>query len=56
MQDTRQQLEVLLKAERIKEIEKNLKKLKKKLQRTKVGLRHSKKMVTFTAIDPDCID
>ena len=47
---------MLLKAERTKEIEKNLKKLKKMLQRTKVDLKPSKKMVTFTTIDPDCID
>ena len=56
LQDTRQQPEVLLKVERAKEIETNLKKLKKKLQRTKVDLRHSRKMVTFTGTDPDCID
>ena len=56
LQDTRQQPEVLLKVERAKEIETNLKKLKKKLQRTKVDLRHSRKMVTFTSTDPDCID
>ena len=56
MQDTWQQLEVLLKGERSKEIEKNLKKLKKKLQRTKVDLKHSRKMVTFTSTDPNCID
>ena len=56
LQDTRQQPKVLLKAERAKEIEKNLKKLKKKLQRTKVDLRHSRKMVTFTSTNPDCIN
>ena len=56
LQDTRQQPEVLLKAKRAKEIETNLKKLKKKLQRTKVDLRHSRKMVTFTSTDLDCID
>ena len=56
MQDTRQVPEVLLKAERTKEIEKNLKKLKKKMQRTKLDLIHSKKIVTFTATNPDCID
>ena len=33
-----------------------MKKLKKKLYRTKVDLKHSKKMATFTAIDLDCIE
>ena len=47
---------MLLKVERAKEIETNLKKLKQKLQRTKVDLRHSRKMVTFTSTDPNCID
>ena len=47
---------MLLKAKRTKEIEKNLKKLKKKLQRTKVDLKHSKKMIAFTATDPDSFD
>ena len=56
LQDTQQQPEVLLKVDRAKEIQTNLKKLKKKLQRTKVDLRHSRKMVTFTSTDPDCID
>ena len=40
---------MLLKAERTKEIE-------EKLQRMKVDLRHSKKIVIFTTTDPDCID
>ena len=31
-----------------------MKRLKKKLQRTKVDLKHSKKMVAFTTTDPKC--
>ena len=40
---------MLLKAEQSKEIERELKKLKKKLHMTKVDLKHSKKMVAFSA-------
>ena len=36
------------------EIETNLKRLRKKLQRTKADLKHSKKMAKFTATDPEC--
>ena len=57
VQDTWQLPEVLLKIDRSKEIEMDLKKLKKKLHRTKVVyLKHSKKMVAFSASDPDCIE
>ena len=56
MQDIRQLPEVFLKANKSKEIEKNLKRLRKKLQRTKVDLKHSKKMAAFTASDPECIE
>ena len=56
VQDIRQQPNVLLKAERCKEIERDFKKLKKKLHRTKVDLKHSKKMAAFSATDPNCID
>ena len=56
LQDTQQLPKVLLKVERTKEIEKDLKKMKKKLQKTKVDLTHSKKMVAFTATDQDYFD
>ena len=36
------------------EIETDLKRLRKKLQRTKVDLKHNKKMAKFTATDPEC--
>ena len=36
------------------EIETNLKRLRKKLQRTKVDLKHSKKMAKIIATDPEC--
>ena len=54
VQDIRQLPEILLKADRMTEIETELKRIKKKLQRTKVDLKHSKKMAKFTAIDPEC--
>ena len=56
MQDIRQLPEVLLKVNRSKEIETGLKRLRKKLQRTKVDLKHSKKMAAFTATHPECIE
>ena len=46
--------EVVIKAERCKEINTDLKKVRKKLHRTKVDLKHSKKMVAFSATDLDC--
>ena len=56
VQDTWQLPEVLLKTNRSKKIEMDLKKLKKKIHRKKVVfLMHSKKMVAFSAIDPDCM-
>ena len=54
VQETQQLPEVVIKAERCKEINTDLKKLRKKLHRTKVDLKHSKKMVAFSATDPDC--
>ena len=54
IQDIRQLSEVLLKVDRMIEIETDLKRLRKKLQRTKVDLKHSKKMAKFTATDPKC--
>ena len=54
VQETRKLPEVVMKAERCKEINSNLKKLKKKLHRLKVDLKHSKKMAAFSATDPDC--
>ena len=54
VQEHRELLEVVMKAERCKEINTDLKKLKKKLHRLKVDLKHSKKMVAFSATDPDC--
>ena len=36
------------------EIETELKRIRKKLQRTKIDLKHSKKMAKFTATDPKC--
>ena len=54
MQEIRQLPEVVIKAERCKEINTDLKKLKKKLHWTKVDLKHNKKMVAFSAIDLDC--
>ena len=54
VQDIRQLPKVLLKADRMTEIETDLKRLRKKLQRTKVDLKHSKKMAKFTATDPEC--
>ena len=56
MRDIRQLPEVLLKADKNKEIETDLKRLRKKLQRTKVDLKHSKKMAVFSATDPKCIE
>ena len=38
----------------MKEIETGLKRLRKKLQRTKVDLKHSKKMAAFTTTEPEC--
>ena len=55
VQDIRQLPEVLLKANKSKEIETNLKRLRQKLHRTKVDLKHSKKMVAFSATNLDCI-
>ena len=54
VQDIRQLPKVLIKADRMKEIETYLKRLRKKLQRTKVDLKYSKKMAKFTTIDPEC--
>ena len=54
MQETRQLLEVVIKTERCKEINTELKKLRKKLHRLKVDLKHSKKMAAFSATHPDC--
>ena len=54
VQETRELPEVVMKAERCKEINMDLKKLKKKLHRLKVDLKHSKKMAAFSATDPDC--
>ena len=45
---------MVIKAERCKEINTKLKKLRKKLHRLKVDLKNNKKMVAFSAIDPDC--
>ena len=56
VQDIRQLLEVLLKVDRSKEIETYLKRLRKKRQRTKVDLKHSKKMAAFSATELDCIE
>ena len=56
MQDIRQLPKVLLKAHKSKELETDLKRLRKKRQRTKVDLKHSKKMAAFSATDPDCIE
>ena len=56
MQDIRQLPRVLLKADRSKEIERDLKRLRKKRQRTKVDLKHSKRMAAFSATNPDCIE
>ena len=53
MQQTRQLPEVVLKAERSKEIDMDLKRLRKKLHRTKVELKHNKKMAAFSATDLD---
>ena len=55
VQDIRQLPEVLLKVDKSKEIETDLKRLRKKLHRTKVDLKHSKKMVAFSATEPNCI-
>ena len=54
VQETRQLPKVVMKAERCKEINTELKKLKKKLHRLKVDLKHSKKMAAFSATNPDC--
>ena len=54
MQEIWQLLEVVIKAERCKEINTDLKKLRKKLHRMKVDLKYSKKMAAFSATDPDC--
>ena len=54
VQETRELPEVVMKAERCKEINSDLKKLKKKLHQLKVDLKHSKKMAAFSATDPDC--
>ena len=45
---------MVLKVERSKEIDMDLKRLRKKLHRTKVDLKHNKKMAAFSAIDLDC--
>ena len=54
VQETGQLPEVDIKAERCKEINTDLKKLRKKLHQTKVDLKHSKKMAAFSATDVDC--
>ena len=54
VEKTRQLSEVVIKEERCKEINMDLKKLRKKLRRTKVDLKHNKKMVAFIAADRDC--
>ena len=54
VQETWQLPEVVMKAERCKEINTELKKLRKKLHRLKVDLKHNKKMAAFSATDPDC--
>ena len=54
MQETRQLPEVVIKAERCKEINRDLKKLRKKLHRLKADLKHNKKMIAFSVTDPDC--
>ena len=54
VEETRELPEVVMKAERCKEINSDLKKLKKKLHRPKVDLKHNKKMVAFSATDSDC--
>ena len=54
VQETRQLPEVVMKADRCKEIYTELKKLKKKLHRLKVDLKHIKKMAAFSATNPDC--
>ena len=56
VQDTQQLPDVLLKAERNKDIERDLKKLKKKLHKTNVDLKHNKEMAAFSATNPDCIE
>ena len=45
---------MVLKAERSKEINMDLKKLRKKLYKMKVDLKHNKKMAAFSAIHPNC--
>ena len=54
VQEMRQLPEVVMKVERCKEINTELKKLKKKLHRLKVDMKHSKKMAAFSATDPNC--
>ena len=54
VQETQQLPEVIIKAERCKESSTELKKLRKKLDRLKVDLKHNKKMTASSATDPDC--